>query len=299
MKIVFHVRRKILLIFVLATSSSTHLCGQFQTVVVERTIGEFTNAVSLSVGAGGDLFVLDAGENELSKFSSDGRLVKKIGGRGWGDLEFDAPTDICGNFALDIYVADYYNRRIQRFDRRMNFIQSITKDDIIPPLSGAFYPRACALSSQGELFVVEADGRRVLKFTPGELLEREFGSFNAGAGTLLDPRDIAMTAEGKVLVLDAQRIVEFDTYGNYIASIKLDSLFAPSTIGVASKGIVVAGETRLLVYSDDGVRRAEITPHSLVGYGGKGTFRDAASFSSTLYILTSQTLLVTKLASQN
>jgi len=275
-----------------------HADGQPNTAVVDRTFGEFANAISLSANAAGELFVLDAGKNELLKFSPKGELLKTIGGRGWGDLEFDSPTDVCANFALDIYVADYNNRRLQRFDRKMNLVQTFAMNTIMPPLSGAFYPRACALSSQGELFVVELDGRRILKFTPAQQLEREFGSFNAGAGALLDPHDIAVTPEGRVLVLDGHRVVEFDTFANYIASISLDSLSIPISISATSNSMLVVDPQRIAVYSSDGTKRGEVTAGSIVGFEGKEEFRDAVATSTTLYILTLHTVIVAKFSTR-
>ena len=277
---------------------SPYAAAQEKTVIVDRTFGTFENAVSLSLDAAGNLLVLDAGRNSLVKYSAKGELLKSIGGRGWGDLEFDSPTDLCANFALDIYVADYNNRRIQRFDRTMNLIQSITKEISMPSMNGAFYPRACALSSQGELFVAESDGRRILKFAPNEQLEREFGSFNAGAGALQEPRDIAVTPEGRVLVLDGHRVVEFDTFANYITSISLDSAYSPASISVAGNAILVIDGQRVVLYSSEGMRQGEVTARSLVGFEANGEFRDAAGAGSTLYILTSHTLVVAKMIAE-
>ena len=272
--------------------------GQEKTVIVDRTFGEFENAISLSMDAAGKLFVLDAGKNSLMEYSANGELLKTIGGRGWGDLEFDSPTDICANFALDIYVADYNNRRIQRFDRTMNLVQSIMKENSMPSMNGAFYPRACALSSQGELFVVESDGRRILKFTPSQQLEREFGSFNAGAGVLREPRDIAVTPEGRVLVLDDHRIVEFDTFANYITSIPLDSVYSPGSISIAGNAMIVIDPRRVVLCSLEGIRQGEITARSLIGVEANGEFRDAAGVGSTLYILTSHTVVVARMIAE-
>lgn len=277
---------------------SSHIQGQEKTVIVDRTFGEFENAVSLSLNAAGNIFVLDAGKNSLVEYSAKGELLKTIGGRGWGDLEFDSPTDLCANFALDIYVADYNNRRIQRFDRTMNLVQSIMKENSMSFLNGAFYPRACALSSQGELFVVESDGRRILKFAPNQQLEREFGSYNAGAGVLREPRDIAVTPEGKVLVLDEHRVVEFDTYANYITSVRLDSVSSPGSISVTGNEMIVIDSQRATVYSLEGVRQSEITARSLIGVEAKGEFRDAATAGSTLYILTSHTIVVASITAE-
>ena len=274
------------------------LRGQTASVVVDHTFGEFLNAVSLSVNAAGQVYVLDAGKNELSQFSPKGDAVKTIGGRGWGDLEFDSPTDVSANFALDVYVADYNNRRVQRFDKGMNFVQSITADNIVPTLSGSFYPRAAALSAQGELFVVESDGRRILKFDPAQHLVQEFGSFNAGAGALVAPIDILVTPDGKVFVLDDKRIVEYDTYANYVASIALDSLQNPLSLNLGPHGLLVSTPNAIRGYSYDGVRQFDITHQGLIGSESDDEFRDAVMIGSALYILTAHAVTVVKFVRQ-
>ncbi len=274
----------------------TQLRSQEKAAVVDRAFGSFTNAVSLSLNAAGELFVLDAGTNELLKFSPRGEMLKKIGGRGWGNLEFDSPTDVNASFALDIYVADYHNRRVQRFDRSMNFTQSFSVDNIVPSLSGAFYPQACAVTSQGELFIVESDGRRILKLTTAQRLEREIGLFSGGAGALSDPRDISITGDGRVFVLDGRRIVEFDTFANYIASISLDSLFVPISISATSNSILVVDPRRIDIYSSGGTKQYEVSASSLIGFERKEEFRDAVATSTTLYILTLHTVIVAKLS---
>lgn len=287
--------RRLLLFIVLVGFLVRTDYANAQTAVVDHWFGDFANAVSLSLNATGDVIVLDAGKNEVSEFTAKGEAVKMIGGRGWGELEFDAPTDVSANFALDLYVCDYNNRRLQRFDRKMNYIQSFTADNIVPPLTGSFYPRASALSTQGELFVVESDGRRVLKFDPTQHLEREFGSFNAGAGALVSPRDIIVTQEGKVIILDEHRIVEYDAYANYLSSIVLDSLAAPSSLNRANGGLLVVEAKRVIVYSIEGVKRLVIEPQSLIGNASAEEFRDAVIVGSTLYLLTVHNVVVAKI----
>ncbi len=288
-------RHLLLLIVVLVGSLVRPDPANAQTAVVDYSFGDFANAVSLSLNAAGNVFVLDAGKNEVSEFTPKGEPVKMIGGRGWGDLEFDAPTDVSANFALDLYVCDYNNRRLQRFDRRMNFVQSFTADNIVPPITGSFYPRASALSTQGELYVVESDGRRVLKFDPAQHLEREFGSFNAGAGALVNPRDIVVTPEGRVIVLDEHRIVEYDAYANYLSAIVLDSLAASSSLNRANDGLLLVEVKRVIVFSNEGLKRFVIEPQSLVGNTSQEEFRDAVIVGSVLYLLTAHTVVVARI----
>jgi len=282
--------------FWLSVCAALH--AQAASAVVDREFGSFDNAVSLSVSANGDLMVLDAGRNQLLQLSQAGDVVKTIGGRGWGDLEFDSPTDVSANIGLNVYIADYNNRRVQRFDRKMNFVQSFTADNIVPALSGSFYPRAVALSAQGELFIVESDGRRILKFDPAQHMEREFGGFNAGDGALTNPKDISVAADGKVIVLDEKRVVEFDTYANFLLSFPIDSLSSCSSICCTATGMLVAGPEKIIAYSFGGEKKFELSGRSLVGLQNIEEFRDAGVFGPSLYLLTQHSIIVVKVISQ-
>ncbi len=194
------------------TSVQDSTTAPLEGVVVDFTYGSFLNAATFSAGSDGGLFVLDEGNSALTQFAADGSVVKTIGGKGWGNFEFDQPTGVCASFPLNIYVADYNNRRVQQFDRKLNYVQSITDQNLPSSFSAEFYPTACAMSSQGELFILETQGKRVLKFDQNQLFQMEFGSYSWGVGALSDPRDITMTPSDHVFVLDAHRVVAYKTY---------------------------------------------------------------------------------------
>ncbi|MDE3058660.1 MAG: NHL repeat-containing protein [Bacteroidota bacterium] len=266
--------------------------------VVERSFGTFADAVSLSTNGSGDFFVVDAGADKLYQLSESDGNIKSIGGKGWGDLEFDQPSDVCASFPLDVYVADYNNRRVQRFDRKLNLIQSFTEENLPSSSNGSFYPRACAMSLQGELFVVESESDRILKFDQNQNFQKEFGSYSAGAGTLKTPRDISINSGDTVFILDEHRVVEFDIFGNYVGSIALpqaDTALALSTFG---GGVLVSMASAIAAYSSDGTPLFIITRSRIVGFPPPNglhqdeEIRDALLLSSKLFILTNHTILM-------
>lgn len=266
--------------------------------VVDHSVGNFVDAISFSSNGAGEIYVVDAGADKLYQWTENDNRLKFIGGKGWGNLEFDRPTDVCASFPLDIYVADYNNRRVQRFDRKLNFIQSFTEDNLPSSYSGSFYPRACALSSQGELFVVESEGKRILKFSQSQNLQKEFGSYSAGAGTLEEPVDITVSHGDTVFVLDAHRIVEYDIFGNYVGAVSLPSADAALALNCFENGILVSFASSVAAYSFNGTLMYTIQRSEIVGFPDHDEIRDALILSSKLFILTNHTILVGSTAFQ-
>ena len=92
-----------------------------------------------------------------------------------------------------------------------------------PPRYGGFLaqidgleePAAVAVGPGDEVFVVERFAHRVRVFDATGKELRSFGGLGAGEGQLLEPRGIAVTAEGEVLVADAgnERVVRFGRDG--------------------------------------------------------------------------------------
>ena len=72
----------------------------------------------------GNVFVTDSLDYSLKKFSSDGNLLKKRGGRGQGPGEFMAPRllDASENY---LYVTDHLVSGIQVFDKDLQFVRRI------------------------------------------------------------------------------------------------------------------------------------------------------------------------------
>jgi hypothetical protein len=229
--------------------------------------------------------------------------VKTIGGKGWGNFEFDQPTGVCASFPLNIYVADYNNRRVQQFDRKLNYVQSITDQNLPSLYSGEYYPAACAISSQGELFILETEGKRVLKFDQNQIFQMEFGSYSAGAGALSDPRDITVTPSDRVFVLDAHRVVAYDIFGNYVSSFSLLSPESPKAISSTKDEIVVTFPSSIKVFSSDGRPQFQISSQAVIGLPQNSEFRDAllvpspkGTDSHKIVILTSHEVVIARQA---
>ena len=71
------------------------------------------------------VFVCDRDNHRIQVFDLELIFVRSIGSRGNGRGEFDAPRDVKFDIAGNMYVADYYNSRVQVLDSSGHFHSSI------------------------------------------------------------------------------------------------------------------------------------------------------------------------------
>jgi DNA-binding beta-propeller fold protein YncE len=67
------------------------------------------------VDASGNVYVADAGNNRIQKFSSSGTLITMWGSLGTGNGQFSNPSGVAVDASGNVYVADTFNNRIQVF----------------------------------------------------------------------------------------------------------------------------------------------------------------------------------------
>lgn len=108
------------------------------------------------------LFVVESGKHRLLKLDHDGNLIETLGGLGSGDYQFDRPVDVDATNGLKIYVSDYGNNRIQIYDRRFQYLGSITGETAFQ--NRRMKPTQLVVNDFGELFVYDESSKSILKF---------------------------------------------------------------------------------------------------------------------------------------
>jgi DNA-binding beta-propeller fold protein YncE len=248
----------------------------------------FKEPSGIAVDPQGNLFVADAGNHRVVKLDAQGRVVQTIGGFGWSKEQFNRPSDVSARNGLDCFVADYNNGRIERFDKDLHWLSSLTSLPQWPENFQFGFPLDVDLSSQGELFCLDGENQRVIKFDASGEPQLGFGDLNIGEGRLVDPRRILVSDPSNVYVTDGNpaRVVVFDGYGNLRNSFGQGILENP--VGMAS----VSRE--LLLVADASLRRVMVfrNPGVLIGsfgapeaYGGFGEPLDAACWGRRVYVL--------------
>lgn len=85
----------------------------------------FQNATSI-YATQNHLYVVESGKNRILKLDHSGDLIETMGGLGSGNYQLDTPIDLDATNGLKIYISDYRNGRVQIFDRRFQYLSTIT-----------------------------------------------------------------------------------------------------------------------------------------------------------------------------
>lgn len=194
--------------------------------------------------------VVDGENNVVRQYGADLKLLKEIGGPGWSEDRFDHPAGVWARNGIDIFVADYGNHRIQRFDRQLVFISSFSTRERSNPDERFGYPTDVALSRLGDLFICDSENTRILKVSGLSKVERIFGDFGAGRGRLHTPNQLDIGPNDKIYVQDGKRVVVFDTFGNFVHAI--EGLFEHDPLIYADdEGLVALADMRFYVFDRD------------------------------------------------
>ena len=152
---------------------------------------------------GGNLLVADTGNKRIVRYTPTGELVDQIGGGGVVAGRFDEPTAV----SVDptdgsIYVADAWNRRIQKFDGNLGFLAEW-------PVPGweskQIYDKpGLAVAANGDVYASDPQFYRIFVFDSGGTLKGSFGRFGSEANRLGLPNGLAADLpNSSILVADA------------------------------------------------------------------------------------------------
>lgn len=205
----------------------------------------FRNPQAVSVSVDGTLYVVDSGNNRIQLFDKRGRFLRTIGGFGFKTDQFDQPTDIWTGSLINIYVADYNNRRVLRYDRSLNFISSLESNEAYDSDYQFEEVKSCALNSNNDLFVLDHSENKIIKFNRHGQPERSFGAYESGQGELQDPQQLHIFQNKFVLVSDAaaKAVFVFDFFGTFIRSVSTEVLHQPSGICVLPDDTILLADS--------------------------------------------------------
>ncbi len=206
---------------------------------------------ALDVDLYGNVYVLDAEKATLTLLDRNLATVAVIGQPGWDNGRFDRPAAVWARNGMDVFVADYGNHRIQRFDRQLAFVSSLSTRENDNPDQRFGYPTDVALSRLGDLFVCDGENQRVLRINRLSQVEKVIGGFDAGEGKLERPTKIGIGPDDDLFVVDGARILVFDAFGNFL-TLLYDSMWkAPSALYADAERVVVADGGELFCFGRD------------------------------------------------
>ena len=174
--------------------------------------GQFDNPHGIALDASGNIYVADANNHRIQKFSADGRFIAKWGSYGFGDGQFHYTNSICIDTNGDIYVSESGNNpRIQKFNADGQFITKWGSDE-------QFVPYGIAVDAGNNVYAASNTSPRIQKFNSNGQFITKWGSSGSGDGQFY-PTDVTVDTRGNVYVADNNnnRIQKFDTNGQFVA----------------------------------------------------------------------------------
>jgi hypothetical protein len=259
-----------------------------------QTVGSFQQASRVTINPQGWMYVTDVARNLVLRLKGDGSTSISVGGYGWTSTTFDKPTGLTTD-GLNLYVSDYGNHRLQRFDSNLNFISSFATRDTSFVEARFGYPLGVALSRLGDLFVLDGDNLRVVKFAGDVRYERSFGDIDDQRSRLRSPLKILVGPNDHVFVLEPDRLLEFDYFGHYLRTIGENNFAEACGFCVLRDGIIVVTHAALFWFTDRGELARTIRPSDLQTKLDLGPFEDAEVAGDRLLVLTSTRLHIFKL----
>lgn len=260
------------------------------TLLVEESSLSFQKACRMTVTPSGSLFVCDEEMNKVYFFANPGSKPRVVGGFGWGETTFDKPSGVATD-GVNIYVADYGNHRIQRYDRVLNFVSTLSTRDTSEERARFGFPLGVGLSRHGDLFVLDGENSRVVKFTNQSKFERTFGDVES-AYRLQKPLSLVVTEGDHVLILERDQIVEFDFSGNYVRSIGKGTLADAQGFTRASDGFLVVESGSILWLDANGALRNRTRAEEMLLQKNVGRFCDVGVLGTRLFLLSEHSLRV-------
>ncbi len=165
---------------------------------------------SVVVGQNGNVFIVDTGNKRILELSPDLEFVNQYGGGGVTEGRFDEPVGLAQDGEGAWYVADTWNRRIQKFDAAFNYVTQWPIDGWSS--QSVLNKPSLAVDPQRKIvYAVDPENYRVLAFdTDGKFLAT-WGLYGMDAQSFTMPTGISVAPDGRVVVADgdAHRIMIF------------------------------------------------------------------------------------------
>jgi len=223
-------------------------------VVAGKILGKpLLRPYGMAVDFRGYIYVVDAGNNRLLRFTAEMKPDLDFGGYGAQQGLLSRPTFISFDNGLNLMVSDESNRRLSRYNSQLSFVDEIKFYDDEDPLKFG-YPSGVAFTDYGEVWVADRDNSRVAVFNNVGNFDRFLGDFGYAGGQLDSPEKIVRDREGSFFICDAgnQRIVIYDRYGNFTHEIDLPDTEYPGAIDVGTELIWVLDSEAGSVHCLDG-----------------------------------------------
>ncbi|REL38311.1 hypothetical protein DYD21_06805 [Rhodohalobacter sp. SW132] len=178
--------------------------------------GNLDGATSISIIPSGEIYITERGKHRLLKLNRLGTRIDSVGSQGRSDYRFDRPVSVNATNGLKIYVADQNNERVQMFDRRHQYLSTISADIIDG--ESRLRPVALTVSRTNDLYVYDSERFKIFVFDnngnqSGEINLRQHGIRSVDQMKISGPELLLFDAHNGVI----HRFRSDGSYLNFIS----------------------------------------------------------------------------------
>jgi tripartite motif-containing protein 71 len=180
------------------------------------------NPAAVTSNGIGEIFISDKAANTIYKLSTALELMTSEGSP--SSNEFNRPRGLACDAALNMYVADTGNKRIQILDHNLRFARSVTSYFDQNGESADFtQPDDISIDGEGNFWV--ADDDKVLKLDPFFNLILEISNTAPSSFIIGKVSSVRTSRGGQAAISDLgnQRIAVVSAAGNYVGEIPVQS----------------------------------------------------------------------------
>lgn len=230
----------------------------------------------------GNVFVSSESLCRVTEYTPLGATVRSYGTCGPANGQFDRPASLAVAPDGSVYVADYVNDRVQRFDATGGFVRSWPVDNayaiaigpggvvhvgnyqrtatytadglLLRTLTpGTDIPIGIATGPDGATYVTDSYANRVMKYSAAGTLVAQWGGGGEGSsapGSIDTPGGVAVAPSGDVYVVDQgnRRVQRFTDAGAYVAEFgtytRDGRLRAPAGVATDAAGNVYVADQK-------------------------------------------------------
>ena len=236
--------------------------------------GQLRNPRDVAIAPDGRIVVADSGNHRIVVFDAQGNFLTAWGspcnlyGEGrsgcvdpdgagpleLGDGQFQEPWGVAVDQEGNVYVADTWNHRIQKFTLDGQFLGkwgffTNTEGQLGQPV-GMWGPRDIVIDANGDLYVTDTGNKRIQKFDKEGNFLAQYGGGGVIAGRFDEPVGLAIDAQGNFYVADTwnRRVQKFDPEFTFL---KEWPIYGWESQSVANKPYLAVDSAAGLVYVTD------------------------------------------------
>ena len=186
-------------------------------------------------------------------FDSQDLLIRQFGYNGSGNGQFSDPWGLAFDANNNLYVSEYNNNRVQKFNINGNFLLQIGGYQLQGSRNVQLYSPSGIMIHNNKLYIAECNNHHISVFQLNGRFCRTIGS-----GRLSNPWDVTVSPNGQLLVADYNNscISSFTLDGAYVGKFdKGQQLSHPAGLTTDMCGFVLVTESsnnRVSVFNKDG-----------------------------------------------